>query len=477
MPCVSRSTAFAVVALVGVSVLTSALATAQTCIDACNCARSASIAACDADYQTCVANAGGDPDQLALCAAQNADCLGAADADFIACALPCPVGNDPCGNCHINFGLATTRCIDQYMACQQAGGDPAACGASFSACQAAAEQSFHICILGACVHEPTCSCEIAPCVSIAAAPTLSGCPAAPLNVTGTVTNCSPVSADIDIFVGGVQVASHSGVAPGAVVSGSREVTNDCQVTAYSIRAEARTAGCPEAFVATSTQSVQCQCSDDCLTGRAHITSLWPPNGQLVNVYVDALDAGGNPVAVNLTGVSSDEPSSAHCPDAFLSFQDAELRAGRDPHRNGRVYRLSFVARTPVSAQCSGTVSVCVPVTKKSACTDDGQLYDPQGCASKPSPLAAAEPVLVRSRTDGAVEILVAESRGEGVRVDIYDVGGRRVAQLDDLVPESGARRILWDGRDLRGRQVASGVYLVRVHLDGTVYSAKTVLLR
>jgi len=474
MSCVSRGTAFAVVA---VSVLTSALASAQTCIDTCNCARSASIAACDADYQTCVANAGGDPDQLALCAAQNADCLAAADADFIACARPCPVGNDPCGNCHLNFGFETTRCNDQYVACLQSGGAPATCSALFEACQAAAGQRFHDCLLSVCVHEPTCSCESAPCVSIAAAPVLRGCPAATLNVTGTVTNCSPVSADIDIFVGGVHVASHSGVAPGAVVSGSREVTNDCQLTSYSIRAEARTAGCSEAFVATSTLSIQCQCSDDCLTGRADITSLWPPSSQFVNVHVDALDAGGNPVAVNLTGVSSDEPSSVHCPDALLSFADASLRAARDPQRNGRVYRLSFVAREPQSAQCSGVVSVCVPVTRKGTCIDDGQLYDPQGCASKPLPVATAEPVLVRSGTDGGVEILVAESKGEGVRVDIYDVGGRRVAQLDDLVPQSGARRILWDGRDLRGRQVASGVYLVRVHLDGTVYSAKTVLLR
>jgi hypothetical protein len=45
---------------------------------------------------------------------------------------------------------------------------------------------------------------------------------------------------------------------------------------------------------------------------------------------------------------------------------------------------------------------------------------------------------------------------------IYDVAGRRVANLVDRRLEAGTHSIAWDGRDASGKRVASGVYLVRL---------------
>ncbi len=61
------------------------------------------------------------------------------------------------------------------------------------------------------------------------------------------------------------------------------------------------------------------------------------------------------------------------------------------------------------------------------------------------------------------------------RVDVYDIAGRRVVRLlDDVVP-AGQHRVEWQGRDGRGRAVASGVYFVRLE-DGDGTLSRRVLL-
>jgi hypothetical protein len=64
-----------------------------------------------------------------------------------------------------------------------------------------------------------------------------------------------------------------------------------------------------------------------------------------------------------------------------------------------------------------------------------------------------------------------------VRVEIYDVLGRRVATLTDRVFDAGRHRMSWDGRDSRGRDVASGVYICRLDTGAGRDSKKMILAR
>jgi hypothetical protein len=57
-------------------------------------------------------------------------------------------------------------------------------------------------------------------------------------------------------------------------------------------------------------------------------------------------------------------------------------------------------------------------------------------------------------------LLDLPERGD-VRIAVYDVIGREVAVLMDGQAGPGRSAVQWDGRDARGRAVASGVYLVR----------------
>jgi len=62
-------------------------------------------------------------------------------------------------------------------------------------------------------------------------------------------------------------------------------------------------------------------------------------------------------------------------------------------------------------------------------------------------------------------------------VAIYDAAGRLVNELFSGRRDAGDHQVEWDGRDARGRRVASGVYFVRVHTGDAAVGRKIVLVR
>lgn len=65
--------------------------------------------------------------------------------------------------------------------------------------------------------------------------------------------------------------------------------------------------------------------------------------------------------------------------------------------------------------------------------------------------------------------------GERVRLAVYDLLGRRIATLVDGALAAGRHDVRWNGVDDDGRQVASGVYLIRLQ-SGAHHSARKVVL-
>jgi serine protease len=60
---------------------------------------------------------------------------------------------------------------------------------------------------------------------------------------------------------------------------------------------------------------------------------------------------------------------------------------------------------------------------------------------------------------------------------VYDLAGRVVRRLMDEVVPAGRQEASWDGKDDRGRQVSSGVYLVRLVATGQSESRKVTLVK
>lgn len=77
----------------------------------------------------------------------------------------------------------------------------------------------------------------------------------------------------------------------------------------------------------------------------------------------------------------------------------------------------------------------------------------------------------------STEIVFALARPGRVSVAVYDVGGRRVASLKDGEAEAGSFRLVWDGRDDSGRDVAAGTYFVRMVGADSHFERKMTLLR
>jgi hypothetical protein len=62
-------------------------------------------------------------------------------------------------------------------------------------------------------------------------------------------------------------------------------------------------------------------------------------------------------------------------------------------------------------------------------------------------------------------------------VEIFDVSGRRVAELADGEVEAGLHDLPWDGRDGMGHQVSAGVYFARFSIAGYQSTQKLTLVR
>jgi len=64
-----------------------------------------------------------------------------------------------------------------------------------------------------------------------------------------------------------------------------------------------------------------------------------------------------------------------------------------------------------------------------------------------------------------------------VRVEVFDLVGRRVRLLADESCAAGLRALVFDLRDDRGLQLTAGVYLVRAQLGSTAFMRRLVIVR
>ena len=118
-----------------------------------------------------------------------------------------------------------------------------------------------------------------------------------------------------------------------------------------------------------------------------------------------------------------------------------------------------------------------------AAVDDFELHDASllpasvdgGAGTAPPPAALLGP---RPNPAAGVVTVPLQLRDAGrARVQVFDVAGRWVATLHDGPAAAGLLSVRWDGRDVRGRIAASGVYWVRAEASGLVMNQRLVWLR
>lgn len=78
---------------------------------------------------------------------------------------------------------------------------------------------------------------------------------------------------------------------------------------------------------------------------------------------------------------------------------------------------------------------------------------------------------------GATLVRFALPRATSVRLDVFDLGGRRVAGVAPVQLDEGSRELRFDGRDTAGKPLGAGVYLYRVTAGGAVGTGRMVVAR
>jgi Tol biopolymer transport system component len=124
---------------------------------------------------------------------------------------------------------------------------------------------------------------------------------------------------------------------------------------------------------------------DCSGVAASRSVLTTVNRKLVPVTLDgATDPDGDPVTLSVDGVTQDEPVTSRgdqtSPDAVDERAgELRIRAERNPHGDGRVYRIAFTASDGRGGECSGIATVSVPRKKHKAAVDSAPpSYDSLG---------------------------------------------------------------------------------------------------
>lgn len=79
--------------------------------------------------------------------------------------------------------------------------------------------------------------------------------------------------------------------------------------------------------------------------------------------------------------------------------------------------------------------------------------------------------------NSSTELQFATGDEVHVKIDIFDIGGRKVATLADDIYPYGHHNIKWDGLNSSGKQVASGIYLYRLKTKNKELVKKMVLLK
>jgi hypothetical protein len=113
--------------------------------------------------------------------------------------------------------------------------------------------------------------------------------------------------------------------------------------------------------------------------------------------------------------------------------------------------------------------------------DGGLVVGPSQCLTitgTPLPSSPTLRLMARPNPFNPATTLAFElGRAQPVELAVHDLRGRRVRRLlADTLP-AGPHAVTWNGRDDRGRSLASGVYLLRLETPAEVATRRVCLLK
>ncbi len=232
-----------------------------------------------------------------------------------------------------------------------------------------------------------------------------------------------------------------------------------QAGTYSLLMIANGSGCGSACSRElAVESCETNHAPDCSHAAPSVARLWSGGADFQRVEVlGVTDPDGDPVAIEITGVTHDEPGKkTSCPSARRVEGGVELLAERDGGGNGRVYEIRFTARDGQGGACEGSVRVCVPHDHgQEECGDNGQLANAlEVCDASKARINAVR------KSAGRATLEYSLDQDATVMVGLYDLTGRRVATIESSARSAGSHSVSWDIAPL-----PRGMYFVRLRSE------------
>jgi len=156
-------------------------------------------------------------------------------------------------------------------------------------------------------------------------------------------------------------------------------------------------------------------------------------------------------------------------DLLVHFDSEDIAAGIGPVAKGESVTLALTGQLADGTSIEGEAVVRIVGAQRTDATPGADEHP----ASSTFALRQNVPNPFNPRTRIAFDV---PDGGGAVRLTVYDVSGRRVATLAEGPREAGVHTVEWNGRDSRGRAVASGVYFYRLETPRGALTRKMVLI-
>ncbi len=118
--------------------------------------------------------------------------------------------------------------------------------------------------------------------------------------------------------------------------------------------------------------------------------------------------------------------------------------------------------------------------------DEWEFFEVPSPGASNSPMSASTPGIILTTEllpnypnpfNPSTTVVFALDRPADVRLAVHDVRGRLVAMLVQDYQPAGRHQVVWNGANLQGSPVASGVYLIRLQAGSTQDSRRILLLK
>jgi len=203
-------------------------------------------------------------------------------------------------------------------------------------------------------------------------------------------------------------------------------------------------------------------NDQYTQGSAQYSSLWDIHNQCKPAFYTVVDVGRNYNSLDsLIAYADSLQQSRYTAGSWSSLSSAlsSAKSARDQNYSVTVSADTGLALAKVSLQTAVDDLVSTGVDYSGTTVRSYELKQ-----NYPNPFNPSTTIEYQLPHDGHVLI------------DVYDLQGRRIRNLVDRAELNGQHNVVWDGRNINGQDVASGVYFYRYVVNGILRETKSAVL-